>query len=108
MDELRASQRATSVSQAVADRFYAVQGNAVPQQIQIDAAIGVAGKDKLACISALGNVMGYSDCDHPGQTRHASYLNNGIDFLSDSAERAPATQQSSTPSVRKQHPHLGS
>jgi hypothetical protein len=58
-----------------------MQGNALSQQIQIDAAIGVAGKDKLACISALGNVMGYSDCDHPGQTRHASCLIDWSDFF---------------------------
>jgi hypothetical protein len=62
--------------QAVADQFYPVQGNALPQQIQIDAAIGVAGKDKLPCIPTLGNVMRYPNRDHPGQTRHASYLND--------------------------------
>jgi hypothetical protein len=72
---------------AVADHFYPVQGNALPQQLQIDVAIGVAGKDKLACISTLGNVMGYSDCNYPGETRHASYLNGWIDFFGDSAER---------------------
>jgi hypothetical protein len=57
--------------QTVADQLYLVQRNALPQQIQIDAAIGVAGKDELPAIPALGNVMRYSDCDHPGQTRHA-------------------------------------
>jgi hypothetical protein len=54
--------------QAVADQFYPVQGNALPQQIKINPAIGIAGKDKLPSIPTLGNVMRDPDCDHPGQT----------------------------------------
>src|SRR3984885_13803782 len=50
--------------QAVADQFYSVQGNVLLQQIQIDAAVGVAGEDKLPSIPTLGNVMRYPDCDH--------------------------------------------
>jgi hypothetical protein len=61
----------------------------LPQQIQIDAAIGIAGKDKLPCIPTLGNVMRYPNRDHPGQTRYASYLNDGSNFFGDSAQ--PAT-----------------
>jgi hypothetical protein len=60
--------------QAVADQVYPVQGNALPQQTQIDFAIGVAGKDELARIPPLGNVVRYPNSDHPGQTRHTPYL----------------------------------
>jgi hypothetical protein len=64
--------------QAVAKQVYTVQGYALQQQIQVDAPIGIAAKDELPCIPPLGNVIRYTDCDHPRQTRHASHLIAGV------------------------------
>ena len=57
--------------QTIANQQYSVQLQALRQQIQIDAAMGIVFENKPTSITALRHMVGKIQTDHASQTSHA-------------------------------------